>query len=186
MGDSMTTRQPKGTPVGGQFAEGRKPEGVVLAPVSPLFNKATVDDHQRQVKILEAEIEDLYQDAFVNDTKPDSSDLLALKNDLIHQQNEIIRKQAKELADLQRDAGDFQLRGIIRANVRDRLSNVVDLGGDDARIREFYAQIDELMEHHFARFAPEENDALDGVAASETNFFMKRLDLDTMSLKKDA
>jgi hypothetical protein len=34
----MTNRQPKGTPVGGQFAEGRKPEGADLAFVNPDFS----------------------------------------------------------------------------------------------------------------------------------------------------
>lgn len=46
----MTKRQPKGTPVGGQFAEGRKPEGAELT-TSPDEKTTTVKCSDCQTEI---------------------------------------------------------------------------------------------------------------------------------------
>ena len=162
----MTKRQPKGTPVGGQFAPDRKPGGGDLTvdtcskcggeiralPLYDPTNRAnpfppgvvrvctncgdrptvnnledvaaaaaaldrpeneigstktsthdvarstsSIQGNLNQIANLEGDIASLYEDAASLDREPDWQPLLALKNDLIHQHREVIRKQADEI-----------------------------------------------------------------------------------------
>lgn len=206
----MTNRQSKGTPVGGQFSEGKNPDGPDLAPdrndvdlneeIEANFEyaaehagpEARILEHQSRIDDIDSQREarrargEFDSDEDGADSEAmfwESQKIVALQNKMLERQKLAIKDREDELAMLYRAAGDFRLNGIIRDNIRGRLND--DFTDDDTEESraETFAKIDELLEQHFSRFDPADNNLLYEATSSETDFFMERLDLETMTLR---
>ncbi len=200
----MTNRQPAGTPIGGQFAEGRKPEGADLtdmpAPVDHFRevlaeSRGVIYDAEENIDLILSRYggsrDDLPRALF---SGSDDTDLFNSTMTAMAEQKKIIDEQTvelerlkaiaankdKELAQFRRAAGGFRLNGAIRDNIYGRIADEDDV---DELSDERKAQIDELVDQHFDRFDPADNNILYEVTSAETDLFMDRLDLETMTLK---
>lgn len=197
MEDEMTNRQPAGTPVGGQFAEGRKPEGGDLAPdrndvdlneeveENIEFSEThptpprSVDERLKAVDELQGEIDGLESSYRTDDESGDLDlsehldhyqEVYRLRGDVVWHQKQVIEELQAKVVELEKRTMGFSLNDAIRNDIFDQLSD------DSVSEEQLRSEVAPVIDRYFDEFDPGDIKGLYDLRNDEVDYFFRWAD----------